>query len=298
MQQIHDSMTASVVFALALQAVAGQLPPRFDIQGHRGARGLLPENTIAGFLRAMDLGVSTLEMDVVIAGDSTVVVSHEPWMSATICTDLTGRAITNGQLHNIYRMSYEEAERYDCGSRGHPDFSRQEARPAAKPRLRAVINAAEAHAAKQGLALVRYNIEVKSRPEWDGIFTPAPREFVQRVHDVVVEADIADRVTLQSFDMRSLRAARQTGAAWQMALLVGSKADLESDIAGLGFLPEVYSPLFRLVDEDLVRAAHYRGMRLIPWTVNSVSDMVRLKALGVDGFITDYPDIARAVSDF
>ncbi len=297
-QQIHASMTASVVFALALQAVAGQLPPRFDIQGHRGARGLLPENTIAGFLRAVDLGVSTLEMDVVVAGDSTVVASHEPWMSATICSDVTGRAVTNGQFHNIYRMSYEEVMRYDCGSRGHPDFPRQEALPAAKPRLQDVITAAEAHVADRGLAAVRYNIEVKSRPDWDGVFTPAPREFVQRVYDVVVEADIADRVTLQSFDMRSLRAARQIGAAWQTALLVGSRADLEADITGLGFVPEIYSPLFKLVDDDLVRAAHSRGMRLIPWTVNSVSDMVRLKTLGVDGLITDYPDIARAVSDF
>ena len=282
---------------MVLQAGASQQPQPFDIQGHRGARGLLPENTVAGFLRAVELGVNTLEIDVVIAGDSTVVVSHEPWMSSTICADVTGRAITNGKIHNIYRMSYDEVARYDCGSRGHPDFPRQEGQPATKPRLRDVIRAAESHAADRGLSAMRYNVEIKSRPEWDSVFTPAPQEFVRLVHDVVAEAGIEDRTTLQSFDMRTLRAARELGAAWQLALLIGSNANLASDISRLGFVPEIYSPLYRLVDENLVRAAHSRGMRLIPWTVNSVSDMIRLKAMGVDGLITDYPDSARAVAD-
>lgn len=291
-------MPLSVLLAMVLQVGAGQQPPLFDIQGHRGARGLLPENSIAGFLRAVDLGVSTLEIDVVIAGDSTVVVSHEPWMSSTICADVTGRAITNGKIHNIYRMSYEEVERYDCGSRGHPSFPRQEKQPAAKPRLRDVIKAAESRAEDRGLGAMRYNVEIKSRPEWDGVYTPSPQEFVRLVHDVVAEAAIEGRTTLQSFDMRTLRAAREIGAAWHLALLIGSTADLASDISRLGFVPRIYSPFYELVDEDLVHAAHLRGMRLVPWTVNSVSDMVRLKALGVDGLITDYPDSARAVTEF
>ena len=290
-------MPISVILVLAIQVVMGQVQPPFDIQGHRGARGLLPENSTAGFLRAVDLGVTTLEMDVVVAGDSTVVVSHEPWMSETICSDVTGRAITHGRSHNIFRLSYEAVARYDCGSRGHPDFPRQEKRPAVKPRLLDVIDTVEKYAAERGIEPLQYNIEIKSRPEWDSVFTPAPPAFVQFVHDAVAATGIMDRVTVQSFDIRSLQAAHRTRAPWQLALLVESDTDLASILARLGFTPEVYSPDFRLVDESTVRAAHARGMRLIPWTVNEVSDMMRLKALGVDGLITDYPDLARTVSD-
>ena len=291
-------MSISVILILAIQVVIGQVQPRFDIQGHRGARGLLPENSTAGFLLAVDLGVTTLEIDVVAAGDSTVVVSHEPWMSETICSDPAGRAITDGRSHNIFRLSYEAVARYDCGSRGHPGFPRQEKQPAVKPRLVDVIDAVENYAAEREIEPLQYNIEIKSRPEWDSVFTPAPPAFAQLVHDAVAATGIMDRVTVQSFDIRSLQAAHRTRARWKLALLVALETDLASILDRLGFTPEVYSPNFRLVDESTVRDAHARGMRLIPWTVNEVSDMKRLKALGVDGLITDYPDLARTVSDF
>ena len=290
-------MTISVILILAIQVVVGQVQPPFDIQGHRGARGLLPENSTASFLLAVDLGVTTLEIDVVVSGDSTVVVSHEPWMSETICSDATGRAITDGRSHNIFRLSYEAVARYDCGSRGHPDFPRQEKQPAVKPRLVDVIDAVEKYAAEREIEPLQYNIEIKSRPEWDSVFTPAPPVFAQLVHDAVVATDIMDRATVQSFDIRSLQAAHRTRARWKLALLVASETDLASILDRLGFTPEVYSPNFRLVDESTVRDAHARGMRIVPWTVNEVSDMKRLKALGVDGLITDYPDLARTVSD-
>ena len=257
-------MSISVILILAIQVVIGQVQPRFDIQGHRGARGLLPENSTAGFLLAVDLGVTTLEIDVVAAGDSTVVVSHEPWMSETICSDPAGRAITDGRSHNIFRLSYEAVARYDCGSRGHPDFPRQEKQPAVKPRLLDVIDAVENYAAEREIEPLQYNIEIKSRPEWDSVFTPAPPAFAQLVHDAVAATGIMDRVTVQSFDIRSLQAAHRTRARWKLALLVALETDLASILDRLGFTPEVYSPNFRLVDESTVRDAHARGMRLIP----------------------------------
>lgn len=290
-------MPISIILILAIQIAIAPVQPRFDIQGHRGARGLLPENSTAGFLRAIDLGVTTLEMDVVVAGDSTVVVSHEPWMSETICSDSTGRAITHGRSHNIFRLSYEAVAQYDCGIRGHPDFPRQEKQPAVKPRLLDAIDAIEKYTTERGIEPVQYNIEIKSRTEWDGVFTPAPPVFVQLVHDAVVATGIMDRVTVQSFDMRSLQAAHRTRAPWKLALLVASDTDLASLLARLGFTPEVYSPNFRLVDESTVRAAHTHGMRIVPWTVNELSDMARLKDIGVDGLITDYPDFAQTLSD-
>ncbi len=290
-------MPVLFIFALAMQAVTGQVQPRFDIQGHRGARGLLPENSTDGFLHAADLGVTTLELDVVIAGDSTVVVSHEPWMSETICSDTTGQAITHGESHNIFQLPYAAVARYDCGSRGHPDFPRQKKQPAIKPRLIDVIEAVEKHTERRGVKPLHYNIEIKSRREWDGVYTPAPPVFLQLVYDVVISSGVMDRVTVQSFDMRSLQAAHHLGAPWQLALLVLSDTDLASILTRLGFTPQIFSPAFRLVEESLVHAAHARGMRIVPWTVNEVSDMIRLKALGVDGLITDYPDLAVSALD-
>ena len=288
-------MSKLVILVLFMQPVMGQSQQPFDVQGHRGARGLLPENSVAGFLHAVDLGVTTLEIDVVIAGDSTVVVSHEPWMLETICSDQDGMPITDGRSHNIFQMSYESVAEYDCGIRGHPDFPRQQEQPAIKPRLTDVIEAVESHTTQQEIAPVRYNIEIKSRPEWDGTFTPPPPVFARLVHHALVANGVLDRVTIQSFDMRSLQAARTIDTTWRLALLVSTNANLPSLLDQLGFTPQVFSPNYRLVDASLVEATHDRGMLLIPWTVNELSDMVRLKALGVDGLITDYPDLAQAI---
>ena len=276
---------------------ATQSIPAFDIQGHRGARGLWPENTTDGFVRTSDfLWVHTLEMDVVVAADSTVVVSHEPWMAEQICSDVTGRAITNGKIHNIYRMTYSAVARYDCGSRRHPDFPHQMAAKAAKARLEDVIRMVEAHTRDKPRSPLRYNIEIKSRPDWDNNYTPDVDVFVQLVHRVVAEAGVENRVTIQSFDRRALLAARRSSNDWQVALLVIRVEALPETILGLGFTPDVLSPAYQHVTESLVNTAHALGMRVIPWTVNATSEMLRLKAVGVDGVITDYPDRALVVA--
>ncbi len=271
----------------------------FDLQGHRGARGLLPENTLPAFLKALDLGVTTLEMDVVVAGDSTVVVSHEPWMSGVICTRPNGRRVSllRQKKYRLFEMTYGEIAQYDCGSRGNPRFPRQQKRPAAKPRLHDVIEAAEAHAAAHGLPPPRYNVETKARPEWDGVFTPDPETFTRLLYDVLVETGVKDRAILQSFDVRTLRVGRRLDPTWRLALLIDRDADrgLAANLDALGFTPEIYSPDYRLVDADLIQDAHARGMLVLPWTVNTLDEMQRLKALGVDGLITDYPDVGRAL---
>ncbi len=267
----------------------------FDLQGHRGARGLLPENTIPAFLRALELGVTTLELDVVIAKDATVVVSHDPWMSATICALPSGEPVpvAEQKTYRLFEMTYDEVTRYDCGSRGNPDFSRQEKMNVAKPRLRDMIDAAEAYAREHGLPPVQYNIETKSRPEWDGTFTPDPETFTRLLHTVLVETGVKDRAILQSFDVRTLQIGRRLDPSWCLALLLGSENDpgMAANLDTLGFTPEIYSPDYHLVDADLLREAHDRNMLVIPWTVNTLEEMQRLKNLGVDGLITDYPDL-------
>lgn len=292
----------AIVFAMGCTSrkPSGHMTPAksfsyFDVQGHRGARGLLPENTIPAFLKALELGVTTLELDVVIAGDGTVVVSHEPWMSATICTQPNGKSVLAGQeqSHRILEMTYDEVAAYDCGSRGNPRFPRQQPVKVAKPRLYDVIETAEAYVAEHGLRPVGYNIETKARPEWDGVFTPEPVPFTCALYEVLVATGVKDRAVLQSFDVRTLHVGKRLDPDWMLSLLVDQREDqgVATNLEALGFTPDIYSPHYALVDAALVEAVHSRGMILLPWTVNMLGEMKRLKALGVDGLITDFPDI-------
>lgn len=275
--------------------------PAFDVQGHRGARGLAPENTLPAFRRALEEGVTTLELDLAVSADDALVVSHEPWFSHEICSHPDGRPVRAEEAERllIYRMPYAEVARFDCGRRGHPRFPRQQAQPAIKPLLGDVFALAEAFARE---APVRYNVEVKSRPAWDGERAPGPEAFVRLLGAEVEAAGVAERLTLQSFDVRALRAARRLRLPVRLALLVepepGREATpealLEAGLEALGFVPEDYSPEAGLVTAAVLGRAHALGMRVIPWTVNDPGEMERLRALGVDGLITDYPDVARA----
>lgn len=283
--------------AMSISQDNDSIPPidTIDIQGHRGARGLLPENTIPSFLRALELGVTTLEMDVVISADGEVVVSHEPWFSSEICTSPDGQPIRPEaeKEHNIFRLTMEEIAEYDCGSRGNPRFPRQLQLAVSKPSLREVIRAAESFRLENGLSEFDYNIETKSRPEWDGMFHPDPAVFTEIVHSVVTEEGVLARTTLQSFDVRTLQHAR-SDPDWRLILLIARSGDagVDSNIEGLGFTPYAYSPDYRLVDAAMVERVRELGMKLIPWTVNTVEEMQHLISLNVDGIITDYPDIA------
>lgn len=274
-------------------------PEHFDLQGHRGARGLLPENTVPAFRRALEIGVTTLEMDVVIAGDGTVVVSHEPWMAREKCRTPDGDRIPSGEerSHNVYRMEYGEIEAYDCGVLTLSNFPEQEPTSAAKPRLSEVIQMAESYVEHHDRSPVFYNIETKSRPEWEGTFQPDPETFARRVLEVVDAEDVARRTIVQSFDPRTTREASQRNDRIRTALLVSTleEGSLADTLTALSFEPDVFSPNAQLVDEDLVGAVHDRGMTLVPWTINDPGEMKRLIGLGIDGLITDYPNRGRDV---
>lgn len=267
-------------------------PKDFDLQGHRGARGLFPENSIEGFLAALDLQVTTLEMDVVISADGQVVVSHEPWIDHLICWDLEDRPVAEGKELNIYKMPYSEVTNYNCGSQPHPNFPQQAKIPTFKPLLSEVIAEAEQFSKSVELPPVWYNIEIKSTPDGDGIFHPEPKEFAALVLDVVQKGGIAERTIIQSFDVRALREVKTASPSIPVALLLAETDGFEKDLEKLGFTPEIYSPYYRLVNERMVQNCHANGIRIVPWTVNDEDDMVDLLELGVDGIITDYPDIA------
>lgn len=276
------------------RAMPAVLPEEFDAQGHRGARGLLPENSMDGFLLALDLGMTTLEMDVVVSADGFVVLSHDPTMSADICSHTDGRPVTTEEARDLilFQMTLDEIQSFDCGRRGHPDFPEQEARPAVKPALSEVFSAAEQHARQTGRRLPFYNIETKSSPSGDGVYHPGPADFAAALMSAARDAGVAERVTLQSFDERTLVHAHENEWEGATSLLVGrrKRGGFARHLNRLGFTPDIYSPDHRRVDERLLEEAHEAGVRVVPWTVNGIDRMIELIELGVDGLITDYPD--------
>jgi glycerophosphoryl diester phosphodiesterase len=266
----------------------------FDLQGHRGARGLAPESTITAFLKAVELGVSTLELDVVVTKDSQIVVSHEPWMSDVICRYPDGSEVEPGSMlkTNIFRMTYDEVLRYDCGTRRHPGFPEQVLESAGKPLLSEVFQAVEARLNTAIRSPVLYNIEMKSLPQGDGLFHPDPAAFCRLLYQLLKEQDMLSKVSVQSFDIRTLQEMRKLDTDLPLVLLIENELGLQANLNRLGFVPRTYSPNFKLVTVELVQAVHTLGMRIIPWTVNDTTDMQRLLEMGVDGLITDYPNRA------
>ncbi len=264
----------------------------FDWQGHRGARGILPENTVPAFLKALEYPVTTLELDLAVSRDSQLVVSHEPWMSHHICRHPDGRPVTEAEEDSLllFQLSYEEVRQFDCGSRGNARFPEQEAMATGKPTLREVVEAVRAYCEREGREPPAYNIEIKSRPEWDGERTPTPEVFAQLVLQEIERLGIAGHTCIQSFDVRALQAVHRLDPQITTALLIENPRGVQTNLEALGYTPAIYSPYYKLLAANVVDTIHDLGMRVIPWTVNDPAEMRTLIEMGVDGIITDYPN--------
>lgn len=267
-----------------------QMP--FDLQGHRGARGLMPENTIPAMLEAIRLGATTLELDVVITADGEVVLSHEAYINADICLDPQGRSLSKSEAKkiNIFELTYAELSTYDCGSKGHPKFPEQQKMPVHKPLLRDLFEVVERHLRENKLAPVHYNIEIKSEADGDGIWHPEVEVFAELVLQQVFKAGLASRVIIQSFDVRPLQYINRKNYPVRLALLNESPLGYQQAIKQLGFIPHIYSPYYKFLSKKLMTYAAQTGMQVIPWTINETDEMEKAIALGVHGIITDYPD--------
>lgn len=271
----------------------------FDKQGHRGCRGLMPENTIPAMLYALELGITTLEMDVVITKDKKVVLSHEPFFNHEISTILYGAyanpEITevNERSFNIYQMTYEDTKRFDVGLKPHPRFPQQKKIAAYKPLLSDLLDSIQQYMMMAKRPLPFFNIETKTMPASDDVFHPKPAEFVELLMTVINETEIEDRVIIQSFDFRTLQYLHHKYPHIKTAMLIEDydKRGIEKHIEALGFQPTIYSPHYSLVNEVLLKYCHERKLKVIPWTVNKKEEIERLKNMGVDGIITDYPNL-------
>lgn len=267
---------------------------KFDLEGHRGCRGIMPENTIPAMIKAVDLKVNTLEMDVVISADKKVVVSHEPYFNHEITTTPSGDTIDEKKdwSYNIYQMTYDSIKLFDVGLKRHPRFRDQKKMKVVKPLLADLIDSVESYCANTNHLKVKYNIEIKSLDSSDNIYHPAPEEYADLVMQIVFEKKISDRVTIQSFDVRSLKIMSQKYPSMKLSFLidVGSSIPLRNFKKILGFKPNIISPDYSLLTQEIVDTLHQHQVSVIPWTVDDITSAKKLYQMGVDGIITDYPD--------
>lgn len=270
-------------------------PASFDKQGHRGCRGLMPENTIPAMLHALNLGVTTLELDVVITEDKKVVLSHEPFFNHEITTKPDGSYVTEAgeKTLKIYHMPYSEVVKYDVGMKPHPRFPQQQKMKAVKPLLADVFDAIKKDMMTRRRPFPFYNIETKTSPSGDLLFHPKPEEFVDLLMAVIKEKGMEDFVTIQSFDPRTLIYLHKKYPAIKTAMLQEDfSITLGTDyLKQLGFTPTIYSPAYQKVTAEMIKSCHEKGMKIIPWTVNDKARIEELKKMGVDGIITDYPNL-------
>lgn len=294
-----------------------------DLQGHRGARALAPENTLPGFARALGVGVSTLELDVGMTRDGVVVVTHDRRLNPDIARGADGRWL-RPPTPAVYELTYRELQRYDVGRiRPGSEYSKRfpyqrRADGVRIPTLESVFELAR-HA---GNDTVRFNIEVKVSPEAPEE-TASIEDLTRALLKVIRANGMEKRVTVQSFDWRVLKLVRSEAPdiavsyltsqqQWGDNVMAGHPEDspwtagvrwrehrsvprMVAAAAGNDMQGVTWSPYFGELNEAQVKEAKALGLKVVPWTVNERADMERFIDLGVDGIITDYPDRLREV---
>ena len=283
-------LSALALFFLAAAASAQQ---KIMKQGHRGCRGNMPENTIAAMKKAMDLGVDVLELDVVISKDRKVVVSHDTYMSSDFMLKPSGDTISTAESKSLllYAMNYDEIKKYDAGSKPHPQFPGQQHVKTYRPLLSELIDSVDRYAKEKKLPLPFFNIEIKSQPKGDNTEHPSTQEFVDLVLNVCKSKGIISRMNIQSFDIRPLQLLHQQQPEILLSYLTANIKTIDENLQTLGFTPAFYSPYYKTVNKAAVDASHAKGMKIVPWTVNTTAEIRALQELGVDGIITDFPGL-------
>jgi glycerophosphoryl diester phosphodiesterase len=307
------------IFLVAALLVMTSTAHSLDLQGHRGARGLLPENTLPAFAQALSLGVTTLELDTAVTQDGVVVVSHDATLNPDITRGPDGQWLTRSDIA-VHTLTYTQLQHYDVG-RIRPRtayalrFSTQQPVDGTRmPRLADVF----ALARRAGNNTVRFNIETKISPEQPQYALP-PAEFARALIALVRAEKLESHVTIQSFDWRTLQVVQQEAPQIATVYLTAQQSWLDNIRAGspgsvwtagfhvsryAGSVPQmikaaggaVWSPYFGDVTRETVREAQQAGLKVVVWTVNEPRDITRMIDFGVDGIISDYPDRLRRIA--
>lgn len=284
---MRSSIVVGLAFVvMAIVFISGGLMKGIEVEGHRGARARRPENTLAAFDYALEAGVNTLEMDVNISKDGEAVVIHEAIIPSELCLGPDGQPAPEGLA--IHSLDLATIKTFDCGSVKDPNYPDQIPVPGEKiPTLREVFELVK-NSSYPIAKKVRFNIETKIRPDQPDL-APSPEEFVSAVLKVVEEYSMVDRTVLQSFDPRTLLAAKEQEPKLALSiLLLHDFPDLVMEAKKLGV--NIVSPNKDWITQEKVKMIHAAKMKVIPWTANAPEDWDRLISMGVDGIITDDPE--------
>jgi len=266
----------------------------FDMEAHRGGKGLMPENTIPAMLNAIDMGVTTLEMDMQVTKDGQIVVSHDATFNYGFTTTPEGDTLTPAASKKriLYTMTYDSIKKYDVGKKFYAAVPRQQKIAAVKPLLKDLLATTEAYAKRKGVR-IRYNIEIKSNPKGEGVYCPPVAEFTDLAMKTILPFNIGKRMIIQCFDERALKIMHEKYPQVQTSFLIGDKdpRSLDEQLNSLGYVPEYYSPHYSIVTPELVKACHQKNIKIVPWTVDDIETIKKLADMGADGLITDYPDL-------
>jgi glycerophosphoryl diester phosphodiesterase len=277
-----------IIFSALLLAAAGAnaAPVKAPlVHGHRGTRGMRPENTLPAFTEALRVGADVLELDMDVTKDGVIVVSHEPRVTPERCLAPDGKAME--KAIPIHTLTLEELKKYDCGALPNPKFPRQVLVPGTPmPTLDEVFTLAET-STYPAAAQVQFNIETKIFPA-EPELTPSPAEFARLVMDVVKKHHMEKRVILQSFDVRTLKEIKKLDPAVRISQL--TEANLVEIVPALKAInAEIWSPDSHWITPAAVKEAQAAGIQVVPWTINTPKEWDQALAAGVDAIITDYP---------
>lgn len=307
------------IFAVCLSIVLPcSLANAFDLQGHRGARGLMPENTLPAFSKALSIGVTTLELDTGVTADGIVIISHDPALNPDLTRDSDGEWLSDGPL--IKDLTFQQLQTYDVGrlkigSRAAKRFPDQMAVDKTRiPALDDLFNLVE----QAGNSKVRFNIETKINPLKPDNTVDA-QTFAKALIAVVKQRQMESRTTIQSFDWRTLQIVQEEtpeiatvyltaqqnwldnvkseagkASPWSAGFDLDKYASVPDMVKAAG--GQVWSPFSGDLTPALIIEAQALGLKVIPWTVNDRATMETLIDAGVDGIISDYPDLLRAVA--
>lgn len=285
---------------LIINALGGNdyIAAQVSFEAHRGGRGAMPENTIEAMKYAIDIKeVTTLEMDVCISKDNKVVVSHDVYFNSNFTTTPEGEYFSKEEQlkYTLYSMTYDSIRKYDVGLKPHPEFPNQRKFKAVKPLLVDLIDSCENYAKSKKRSLF-YNVEIKSKESGDTKYHPSPEDFVDLVIGALKKKKILKRTVIQSFDIRPLQIIHQKYPNVKLSYLVFKKSQgVEAMVKKLGFTPTTYSPDYSIVNAEMIKFCHENKMKIVPWTVNTAEEINRLLTMGVDGVISDFPELFKNV---
>ncbi len=273
-----------LVLILGFSEVTFAQSRKIEVHGHRGARGVRPENSMAAFDYALSVGVDVIELDLFATKDEVLVVTHDPYLNKDLCTEGSSKRILTQT--SVRSLSLKQLQSFQCGMFTDSRFPRQILSPQKIPTLAEVFEMvlASKHPAAKS---VRFNIEMKTvppRPE----LTPSAVKYATLLLQVAGKYKLTDRIVVQSFDYRTIAAIKKQDAKVKTAQLTSSSyLDFPALAQNVG--ANIMSPEFKSIDKAAVDALRNVRVKTIPWTANEPQEWDYLVSIGVDGIITDFP---------